>query len=65
MYPICPVGNVATCLDVFWISVAQMSGFLSVKTSIKLKFVRNLVAKKVCGIVGKKWFCGVVEKCRL
>ena len=54
IYPICPVGNVATCLEVFWIIVAQMSVFLSVNTSMKLKFVQNLVAKQVCGIVGKK-----------
>ena len=45
MYPICPVGKVATCLKVFWIIVAHMSGLLSVNTSIKLKFVQNLVAK--------------------
>ena len=45
MYPICPVGRVATCLEVFRMMVAHMSGLLSVNTSIKLKFVRNLVAK--------------------
>ena len=60
MYPICPVCNVATFLEVFWIIVAHMSGLLSVNTSMKSKFVRNLVAKKVCGMEGKKWLCGVV-----
>ena len=50
MYPICPVGSVATCFEVFWIIVAQMSGFLSLKTSIKLKVVQNLVAKS-------GWYC--------
>ena len=45
MYPICPVGSVATCFEVFWMIVAQISGLSSVNTSIKLKFVRNLVAK--------------------
>ena len=62
MYPICPVGKVATSLGVFWIIVAHMSGFLSVNISIKLKFVQNFVAKKVWGFEGKKWFCGVVVK---
>ena len=40
MHPICPVGRVATCLEVFWMMVAHMSGLLSVNTSIKLKFVQ-------------------------
>ena len=47
IYPICPVGSVATCFDVFWMIVAQMSGLSSVNTSIQMKFVRNLVAKYV------------------
>ena len=39
-----------------------MSGLSSVNISIKVKFVRNLVAKHVCGTEGKKWFCGVIVK---
>ena len=45
MYPICPVGSVATCFEVFWMIVAQISGLSSGNTSIKLKFVQNLVTK--------------------
>ena len=34
--------------------VAQMSGVLSVKTTMKMKVVRNFVAKEVLGFVGLK-----------
>ena len=54
MYPIFPVGSVATWFVEFWINVAQVSGLSSVKTLINLKVVRNLVEKPVCGIVGNK-----------
>ena len=38
----CPVGSVAMWFVEFCMIVAQVSGLSSVKTSIKLKVVRNL-----------------------
>ena len=45
MYPICPVGSVGTWFVEFCIIVAQVSVLSSVKISIKLNVVRNLVEK--------------------
>ena len=56
MYPICPVGSVATWFVEFCIIVAQVFSLSPVKTSIKLNVVLSLVEKEVCGTVGRIGF---------
>ena len=41
----CPVGSVGTWFVEVWIIVAQLSGSSSVKSSIKVNVVQNLVKK--------------------